>query len=547
MLIAAVSLLPSCQDVLGNLTGRRNADDASGEVNGAGTVTGVGTASACTSGWVGLQRFTHAEYDATLSDLFGMPVKASSKLPPASAGIYDNDFHVTAPFPTEEIESVFDISNSVITDALANPAIAKTIVPCDAGAVGPAACARTVLTRMGELAYRRPLESVELDSLVTMAQTITPFQDGIALALRSLISSPSFLYRVIRNEAPDDATATHALTPHEVASRLSYFLWGTMPDADLFAAANSGKLDVKVQLKRMMASSRALELHKNVLASWYGLDRLAEHAVDKEKYPEFDDSLRADMTTETKMLIQDVVKSGQNPMTLFSVNYTFLNARMAKHYGIDGVTGSEFRKVTLPGDKRRGITTHASLLTANSQPGMPSIVHRGVWLADKVLCTKFEPVTGAIPPEPAADGSAQTRRQAAIAQRSTGTCGSCHAKIDPFGFSLDNYDALGRYQAKENGLPIDPSGKFLTGEAFANAIEMINVLQEHKETAECVTNHYLSYAVGRKIQDLDSCALKAVAESTLLQKKSMEEFLGDIVTSGAFLKQSANPAKQASL
>ncbi len=489
-----------------------------------------------------LHRLTALEYDNTLRDLLGITSRASAALPPQGVGAYDNDAVVLAGTTPELLDKLVDISESVVNEAFA---VGRSkIVTCDPAQVGAAACARAVLSRLAERAFRRPVSAAEIDGLVELSQKTTPFDEGLKLAVRAVVSTPSFLYRLV---AQPDPAARAVLNGHEVATRLSYFLWGTMPDDELLRQAGSGALTtlpgLRAQVGRMLADSRAAALIGRLLGQWYHIDKIASHSVHSSLASAFAPALKADMLTETQTFIRDALETGKSPMALLTAEHSFINDRLAAHYGISGVAGAGFRRVPLPAtSNRRGLVTHAGVLTMNAEGGKTGpIVHRGVWVLNSLLC--------AFPPPPPDDAAAMftppanfmgTRKQLSQMLRMTSAvCNGCHRQIDELGYGFEGYDDIGRVRTTDNKLPVDSSGTLPDGSPFAGALELVSRLASSPETARCMADRFLGYARGTGLEAADQCSLDAIAAAGLGPDKSLADFILALVASDAFLQQGA--------
>ncbi len=520
------------------------ADDGTGADDGAtegGDTDGTPEACEPSPGQVGLHRLTALEYDASLRDLLGITSTPSALLPKQGSGDYDNNANALAGTTPELIEKFVELSEDIAEEAFT---LARSrLVLCDPASDGVENCARTVVTALAERAFRRPVSTEEIDELVTLSVTVPEFDDGLKLAVRAIISSPSFLYRAIAHPEPEDVV--HRLTDFELATRLSYFLWGTSPDDQLLGLAREGRLqasgELRAQVARMLADKRAAVLLSNVLAHWYDLDEIAIHTASPEVFPMFTPELRADMEAETRTFLRDLIESDSTPLALLNADHSFVNERLAAHYGIPGVSGPELRMVSLAGAHRKGLLTHASVLTMNSDAERTSIVRRGVWVLERLLCTHPPPPPDDIPAEPRPPNFGGTRRELTELHRSDPKCAGCHNIIDPVGFGLEDYDAIGRHRTTENGQPIDSSGQLPDGQTFTGALELVSLLSSSPQAAECIADHWLSYAIGSAIGDHGKCNPTIIAEQGLAPDKSLEDFVVAVVTSNAFLTYGGQP------
>jgi hypothetical protein len=382
------------------------------------------------------------------------------------------------------------------------------------------ACARKILEPLLHRAYRRPVERQELDralNLVALARERgDSFESGIRVAIEATLMSPNFLFR-IEHDSP--GAAPRAISGPEMASRLSYFLWSSMPDDELLSLAEKGRLRdpavLHAQVRRMMADPKAHALVENFGGEWLQTRNLDALKPDASKFPEFDAELRDDMRTETQMFFEAIVKEDRSILDFLDGRFTFLNERLAKFYGIAGVTGREFRRVTLDGHQRAGVLTQASVLTVSSYPTRTSPVIRGKWILENLLNTPPPPP----PPDvPAFDdngvGSTASVRQRLESHRANPACAGCHSRLDPLGFGLENYDAIGRWRTTDGNIPVDSAGVLPDGTKFSGAEELRGVLLAKKaQFTRALTEKILTYALGRGLEDYDRPAVEKIAAS----------------------------------
>ena len=392
--------------------------------------------------------------------------------------------------------------------------------------------AREVLARFAGRAYRRPVDDRTLDRLVTIAESVyrlpgKTFEEGIAQAMVAVLASPRFLFRV-EDVEPGQSGRRHApIDEYALASRLSYFLWSTMPDDELFKLAGEHRLRAELprQVKRMLADARGKALTQNFVGQWLEVRDLDgmyfnERAIlrregvrlkgaDTERNVLTRDIRRA-MRSETEMAFEYVAREDRSILEWVDCDYTFLNARLAKHYGIPGVEGSEMRKVTLPKDSPRGgVLTHGSILAVTSNPARTSPVKRGQFILDNILGTPAPPP----PPDiPALEASKKdfkdrepTTRELMAMHRSKPLCSACHSRMDPLGLALDNFNPLGTWREQEEKQPIDASGKLITGESFHDVRDLKKILKERhrRDFYRCVSEKLLTYALGRGLESED--------------------------------------------
>lgn len=381
-------------------------------------------------------------------------------------------------------------------------------------------CARKILTVLTRRAWRQPVDEAELAKLLGFVQMARnegeSFEQGIQLALKAVLVSPRFLFRIERDPNPGDPSAAHRVGDFELASRLSYFLWSSMPDDELLESAADARLHhpevLEAQVRCMMRDPKARRFVTNFAGQWLELRNLDSVRPDPDKFPEFDSDLRDSMRQETTLFFEYVMHEDRSILDFIDGGYTFLNERLAGLYGIDGIEGDQFRRVGLAHSERGGVLTQASVLTVSSYPTRTSPVLRGKWLLENVL--------GAPPPPPPPDAGTLdedqvnlngTVREQFEKHRSKPACFSCHSRMDPLGFGLENYDAIGRWRTHEGKFPVDASGALPDGRSFNGSGELKTILKaDRNEFARCLTEKMLTYALGRGLESYDRPAVAAI-------------------------------------
>ncbi len=410
------------------------------------------------------------------------------------------------------------------------------------------ACAREILSRLARRAYRRTASEEELAVLLDFydqGRAAGGFEDGVELAIRRLLVSPEFLYRIETD--PDGAApgAPYPVADLDLASRLSFFLWSSIPDEELLAAAEAGRLrdpgELERQVRRLVADPRSETLTTNFAAQWLQLRNLETTVRPGDPFSvAFDESLRQSMLRETRLFVDSIVRDDRSVVDLLTAGYTFLDERLAEHYGIPGVTGSRFRRVELPADSpRRGILGHGSVLTLTSHAIRTSPVLRGKWILDNLL--------GTPPPDPPPnipalnDQRTQAKRPTVRARleahRANPACSACHAMIDPTGFALENFDAIGRWRVVDESFnPIDPSGVLPDGRAFDGVAEMRDALaRDPRQFVTTVTEKLMTYALGRGLEPYDMPTLRRIVREAAADDYRFQSVVLGIVTSDPFL------------
>jgi hypothetical protein len=379
------------------------------------------------------------------------------------------------------------------------------------------AAARTVLANFARRAYRRPVRTDELDRLLKLFElarsTGDPFEKAIKLPLKAVLVSPHFLFRI--EDDPPAGTAVRTLNDFELATRLSYFLWSSMPDGELFALADRGELRkpgvLKAQIDRMLKDPKSSALVENFAGQWLQLRNLRTLTPDTGTFRGWDDNLRNAMIRESELFFDHVVKNDRSVLEFLDADYTFVNGRLARHYGIENVYGLEFRQVKLTDRRRGGIVTQASVLTVTSNPTRTSPVKRGKWILENILGTPPPPPVPDVPELPPVGQLKGTLRQQMEQHRANPTCANCHAKLDPLGFGLENFDGIGGWRDQDNRQKVDATGILPDGSKFDGPAELRQVLLgKADQFRRCLAEKLLTYALGRGLEYYDKCVVDEI-------------------------------------
>jgi mono/diheme cytochrome c family protein len=433
--------------------------------------------------------------------------------------------------------------------------------PSTGGAVlsGPRAdeetCARKILSTLARRAYRRPVADEDLATLLSVynaARIRGTFESGIEQALRLILTSPKFLFRV-ETDPPNAAPATLArVSDLELASRLSFFLWSSLPDEQLLNAAIQGRLKdpaaLDGQVRRMLADPRAEALVKNFAGQWLFLRNLQNHLPDREEFPNFDDNLRQAFRRETELFFQSILREDRSVLDLLRADYTFVNERLARHYRIPGVVGTHFRRVRVKDEARKGLLGHGSILTVTSYPNRTSPVLRGKWVLENLLGTPPPPPPGDVPPlkENSAGSKPLSIRELMAQHRESPACAGCHRVMDPLGFSLENFDGIGQWRGKEASGPVDPSGELADGTKLDGAISLRNVLLNRSEQfVRTLTEKLLIYGLGRGFEHTDMPTVRTIVRDARRNDYRFSAIVVGIVKSPPFqLRRTGGRAEQ---
>jgi len=418
-------------------------------------------------------------------------------------------------------------------------------------------CARKILAAVARRAYRRPVTNDDVNVLMRFYRAgrgEADFEAGIAEALARVLVSPQFLFRIERDPADSKPGSVYRISDLQLASRLSFFLWSTIPDDPLLNAAAQGKLkDPKVleeQVRRMLADPRAKALSANFGGQWLHLRNMKAVDPDPRLFPDFDDNLREDFRQETELFPESQLKADRPLEELLTANYTFVNERLAKFYGIPNVYGTHFRRVNITDSNRAGLLGQASILTVTSYANRTSPVLRGKYLLDVILGAPPPPPPPNVPPlkEAGEGGQAPASVRARMEEhRSNAVCATCHKQMDPLGFALENFDAIGKYRAMDGDAPIDSSGVLVDGSKFANPVEFRQALLAHKdEFVRNFTEKLMTYGLGRAVGYSDMPAVRAVVRNASGTDYRWSSLILGVVTSEPFIMRRSAEAVTAS-
>ena len=551
---AALTLVVACNGQL--LGGNGSADVTPGGVltpGGAGT-GGVSTTPAgdkpldCSKTQVSvapLRRMTREQYDNSIRDLLGieghpsLALAADEKL----AAFFSNSISPVSRLSVEQYrDSAEDLAAAAVKDKLA------TLAGCT-GASQNAACADAFIQSFGRRAFRRPLSSDEAARYRGLfdANQARGFGEGIRVVLQTLLQSPNFVYYLELTPAPGGVGVT-PLGGYEVASRLSFALWNTLPDSELLDAAGAGMLDTKdglrAQAERLLQSDRAKDALSSFHLQWLGLDGLLDTNKDAQLFPQYDDSLKSALRDEATGFADFVIRRGDGRLeTLLSAPFTVASPNVLSLYGTTAAPAAD-GTVQLDPAQRAGLLTQGAFLAAHSHPNQTSPVHRGLAVRKNLLCTDLPDPPANVNNNPPAPDPKATTRQRFEQHRTDPTCAGCHELLDPLGVGFENYDAIGRYRSDENGLPIDASGK-LTGTAsgatFTGGVELAKKLATSPEVRACVQKQWFRFSLGRFEGTDDACTLQSLNADFEASDFDVKKLLLSLVTSDAFRYRKVEP------
>jgi hypothetical protein len=427
---------------------------------------------------------------------------------------------------------------------------------------------RELLKKLVTRAFRRPPEADEVERLAKLVESAEkqglPWETAMRRGVQAVLVSPKFLFRVELDDRPD-SPQQHPIDEYQLASRLSYFLWSSMPDEELFALAERKELskNLPAQVRRMLADPKSKSLVDQFAMQWLQVGRLDTFVPDAKQFPTFNEQLRKAMRRETELFFESIVREDRNIFMLLDSDYTFLNEPLAKHYRIvdtngnragqaptrpvgQPIRGEEFQRVSLADGERGGLLTQASLLAASSTPTRTSPVKRGNWVLERILGTPPPPPPPNVPPLPESPQAieAASVRQRLEQHRANAVCANCHARIDPIGFAFENYDSVGAYRLKDGEFPIDASGTLPDGRSFKGPAELKAVLMKDKEQfSRCLTEKLLTFALGRGVEYYDAPTIDRVSAELARNDYKFSTLVTEIVLSEPFrLRRGKEPS-----
>jgi Protein of unknown function (DUF1592)/Protein of unknown function (DUF1588)/Protein of unknown function (DUF1585)/Protein of unknown function (DUF1587)/Protein of unknown function (DUF1595)/Cytochrome C oxidase, cbb3-type, subunit III len=430
----------------------------------------------------------------------------------------------------------------------------RRILSCKpANAADELPCAKKILSTLARRAYRQPASDADVDLLLNFYQSgrkTGNFETGIESALSFLLTAPKFLFRTESDPANVTPGGIYRVGDIDLASRLSFFLWSSIPDDELLNLAAQGKLKdpavLDQQVKRMLADRKSDALVRNFAGQWLYLRNLQSVQPDGHEFPNFDDNLRQAFRRETEMFFQSIIRENRSILDLLGANYTFVNERLARHYGIPNIYGSHFRRVTLTDQTRMGLLGQGSVLTVTSYPNRTSPVLRGKWILENILGTPPPPPPPNVPPLKENDDNSKPRsvRELMEDHRKNPACAGCHAVMDPLGFSLENFDGIAEWRTKDHSGPIDASGQLADGTKVEGPVTLRQALLKHPEQfAGTVTEKLLTYALGRGLEFYDMPVVRGIVKDAARNDYKFSSLITGIVKSTPFQMRNTDLAK----
>jgi mono/diheme cytochrome c family protein len=444
------------------------------------------------------------------------------------------------------------------------PARRKVFICKPANLASEGACAKQIIASLARRAYRQPVKDADLQPILDFyksARRDSTFERGIESALQLILASPKFVFRVEQDPPNAPPGGIYRISDVELASRLSFFLWSSIPDEELLAAAGQGRLsdrsELDRQVRRMLADPKSSALVANFAGQWLQVRNLKTLLPNSDEFPDFDDNLRQAFVREMDMFVESVIREDRNVLDLLTADYTFVNERLARHYGVPGIYGSQFRRIMLQDDVRKGLLGKGGLLAVTSHATRTSPVNRGKWVLENILGTPPAPPPPDVPalkePEPGA--ATKTMREQMVEHRANPACASCHKVMDPIGFAMENFDAVGAWRSHDAGAPIDASGELADGNKVDGVVALRQALVSRPDVfVGTLTEKLLTYALGRGLDSPDMPAVRSIVASASRDRYRFSSIVSGIVTSTPFqmrakpdteVVQAFRPAKSA--
>jgi hypothetical protein len=548
-LVPLTTLVLSACTSTGGDGGPAASAGSSGSAATGGTSSVTPMTAAPQVGVITLRRLNRTEYGNTLRDLAGTSKDYGASFPPENLSFGFDNIGEALTIQPLHIELYEQSAEAVLNELFARPAgdaVRARFLGCSAAA--GRSCVVQSLIAFAQYAYRRPVLEAEIAGLADIAQDFVATggsaDEGLKLAFKGVLLSPHFIYRV-ELDADPTSKAPHRVSAFELASRLSYYLWSTMPDQPLLLEAQQGTLTTDAglaqQIERMLSDPRSSALVSNFVGQWLNLRRIEQVKPDYAVFSSFDDELRASLRQESEQFFAELFQKGRPISELLTGTFTYVNKRLATHYGLPAPAGAGFERVDLAGTTRLGFLTQASFLTATSNPTRTSPVKRGKWVLDQLLCSPPPP------PPPGVDSAGVDMGSASVRQRleqhrAKEPCRSCHAVMDPIGLSFENFDGIGVYRTEDQYGPIDATGTLPTAAgdvSFLGASQLVPILAQDERLAGCIAEKVLTYAVGRGFSAADQPTLKAVTDATSASGKGFRSLFASAAASEAFRSRRA--------
>lgn len=498
-------------------------------------------------GRVTLRRLNRNQYNNTIRDLTGVDFRPAEDFPADDVGYGFDNIGDVLTLPPLLMEKYLAAAEKITALVWKDPKLKSRIIivrPDDKTTKEQAA--RKIFESFARRAYRRSVNPPEMERLVAFVGIAEAhgdgFDQGIELGIQAILTSPQFLFMVERSRRPNNKELALPLNEFELATRLSYFLWSSMPDDELFKAARDSVLrkNLDKQVARMLQSPKAQALVENFGDQWLNLRNLKTAQPDPARFPRFDERLRAAMLKETELFFAAVMRENRSILEFLDGDFTYVNEPLARLYGIDGIKGEEFQRVSLAGTARGGVLTQAGILTVTSNPTRTSPVKRGKWILENILGAPPPPPPPNVPElaETAAVVESASLRKRMEQHRANPNCATCHEKMDPLGFGFENFDAIGAWRDKDGTFTIDTSGVLPGGDSFQGPAELRAILKKRKQDfCRCLAEKMLTYATGRGVEPSDRCYIDRILEKLAKDNYRFQTLVLEIVKSDPFQKR----------
>ncbi len=497
-----------------------------------------------------IRRMTRFEYNNTVRDLLGDTSDQADTFgaEEEALGFNNNAANLVV---SDQLANKYMLAAEAISANVTAPGAMSAILPCDPAVAGAEACAKQFIETFGRRAFRRSLSQEEKDAFFAVYQVGAaevdepdPFRVGVQLVIQAALQAPAFLYRVEMGQAPDGDATYVKLTHHEMASRLSYFLWGTMPDQELFDAADAAKLgtkeEIEQQARRMLADPKAHDAISEFHTQWLDYNRIGNITKDAALFPDYSPAIGTMMREEMNAFIDHAVfDDGGGFATLMTAPASYMPPELATFYGLpvpDGAQPGQPIKIDLDPTQRGGLLTMGALMTINAHTNQTSPVHRGKLVREQFLCYLMPPPppnVDATPPEPLEGQTAKDRFKA----HAQGTCAGCHTYMDPIGFGFENFDSVGRYRTKEGSEPIDATGSVFDSDVpdFKDAVDLVNKMADSQDVQQCYVKEWFRFGYGRGEAKVDACTIETLNKTFDDKGGDIRELLVALTQTDAFL------------
>lgn len=493
-----------------------------------------------------LRRLSVFEYDNTVRDLLGDNSAPAARLVTAEGGALSDELGALGPLAAEQYAAAAED----VSARLATTESLPTLLGCTPDGDGESDCVLQFIRDLLPRAYRRPTSDAEVGQaldLFTLVRNELGYEQGVRAVVEFVLQSSHFLYRVETAGNASSSNEAIALGPYQLATRLSYLFWSTMPDAELFDAAREGQLQTREQLesqaRRLLGDPRAEPMVETFFGRYLDLDHIRDVQKSEDVYPDFDSNIAQLMEQETTAFVREVVRGGGNWKTLLQAPWSMMNRELAEYYGVTGPETEAFERVELDPAYHAGLLTQGSLLASRARPYESSPIHRGMFIRERIMCGTVPDVPEGLDTTPPAPDPNLTTRERLAEHRADPVCGACHRLTDPLGFSLEHFDGAGRFRTEENNVPIDASGFVVASDlstesapeaAFDGVVDLAGQLVNSRETQLCFVKHWHTFAHGRPVQQQDLCGLYDAFDAFEASSFDVRELLVALTQTDAF-------------